>query len=629
MADAFSLKQLIDMIANERGVDLRSYKHSTLERRIRRRMSELAIATSADYIDKIRADDHEVRELLNTILINVTQFFRDPQAWDLLHHDILPSILGNLRPGETFRAWSAGCASGEEPYSLAILVADILGPRLGSFDIKIYATDIDDEALTIARRGEYAAEKLARLRPEWRDTYFHDGDRIRITRDIRRMVIFGKNNLLSDAPISHCNMVICRNVLIYFDVLAQRQIFKRLHYALEPNGVLFLGKSESKLSESRFFRPLHPRWRIFQRITEGKDPARYLESAISESVMNDENLQHEIRSLKLQQQHLLETLKSGVIMLNAADMITSHNESAVSTWGLPGLRLTGKKLQLTELAIRCPELPGRVEASRSNNRDAVNFECRVKFDGEERILSVTLRPILSVTGDRDGIVIYAEDITSHEKLQNTVEQLEATSEELQSANEELETTNEELQSTNEELETTNEELQSTNEELETTNEELQSLNEELETMNEELERRTRELNDLTGRYAETLRLMPWPVLLVDHEEKIQLWNSAAQKLFGIGSTSVVGVSVDQLPMDSEFRKTLLRRCRMVLSRNKAGSMNNEQFSTATFNGGFDLHFTPIGRNGGDPDGVLIMFGPQNSETHVPKRTKKQRPGNGK
>jgi two-component system, chemotaxis family, CheB/CheR fusion protein len=623
MADAFNLKQLIDMIARERGVDLRSYKPTTLERRIRRRMSEIGIATSSDYIDRIRADDREVRELLNTILINVTQFFRDPGAWDVLREEVLSKALGKLRPGDTFRAWSAGCASGEEPYSLAILIADILGPRLGTVDIKIYATDVDEDALTIARRGEYPTDKLVRLRPEWRDRYFQDGDRIRVARDLRRMVIFGRNNLLSDAPISHCNLVICRNVLIYFDVQAQRQIFKRLHYALEPNGVLFLGKSESKLSESRFFGPLHPRWRIFQRITEGRDPARTLESAISEPFMIDENkLQQEIRSLKLQQQHLLETLKPGVMVLDATDTITSHNESAVSTWGLPGLRLTGKKLQLTELAIRCPELPGRVDAARSQHREPVNFECRVKVDGDERILSITLRPVLGLNGDRDGTVIYAEDITSHEKLQSTVEQLEATSEELQSANEELETTNEELQSTNEELETTNEELQSTNEELETTNEELQSLNEELETMNEELERRTRELNDLTGRYAETLRLMPWPVLLVDKYEKIQLWNSAAQDLFGIGSTSVVGVGVDQLPMDGEFRKTLVRRCRMVLSKNKAGAMNNERFETANFNGGFDLHFTPINGDGGAPDGVLIMFGPQNSDNDAKKTRKK-------
>jgi two-component system CheB/CheR fusion protein len=629
MPDTFILKELIDIIAYERGVDLRSYKPTTLERRIRRRMSELSISTSADYIKRIRSDDREIKELLNTVLINVTQFFRDPQAWDFLYAEVLPVLLGRLRPGDTFRAWSAGCASGEEPYSLAILIADILGSRSGSVDVKIYATDMDDDALTKARRGEYESEKLSRIRPEWRDRYFVESDRIRVTREIRRMVIFGKNNLLCDAPISHCNLVICRNVLIYFDVAAQKQIFRRLHYALEPNGVLFLGKSESKLSESRFFRPLHPRWRIFQRITEGRDIVRSLESGISEKYMADESkLKQEVRTLQLQQQHLLETLKPGIMILDAQDDIASHNEAAVSVWGLPGLHLTGRKLQTTEVAVRCPELAGRLNATRASDAEVINFECRIKVLGDERFLAVTLRPIIGEGGERDGTVIYTEDITSHEKLQNTVEQLEATSEELQSANEELETTNEELQSTNEELETTNEELQSTNEELETTNEELQSLNEELETMNEELERRTRELNDLTGRYAETLRLMPWPVLLVDKYEKIQLWNSAAQELFGIGSTSVVGVGVDQLPMDAEFRKTLVKRCRMVLAKNKPGAMNNEQFTTASFDGGFDLHFTPINGDGGAPDGVLIMFGPLQGEKDGSKKPRKK-PNNDK
>ncbi len=614
MVDSFTLKDLIQNIASERGVDLRAYKPTTLDRRIRRRMSQLNIATPAEYMARIREQEREVNELLNTVLINVTEFFRDPQAWDVLRAEVLPRIFGRMRNGDVFRAWSAGCASGEEPYSLAILVADLLGPKLGDFDIKIYGTDIDDDALTTARRGDYPAEKLRRVRPDWRHQYFTGNSSMRVTREVRRMVIFGKSNLINDAPISHCNLVLCRNVLIYFDAQAQKQIFKRLHYAIEPNGILFLGKAESKLTESRFFRPVNSRWRIFQRITEGKDTPLPLEPGMSETIMADDNkLQHELRNLKVQQRHLLETLKDGVMVLDAKDSITSHNEAAVNIWGLAGLRLTGKKLHNTELVFRCPELPGRVEATRSSGSEIVSFQCRLKIDGDERVVSVTLRPVMNESGERDGTIIHAEDVTSHDKLQSTIEQLEATGEELQSANEELETTNEELQSTNEELETTNEELQSTNEELETTNEELQSLNEELENMNEELERRSRELNELTGRYAETLRRMPWPVLLVDREEKIQLWNSAARRLFGVGATSVVGVGVDHLPVEAELRKNLIRRCRMVLAKNKPSVLRGEEFKTASYNGTFDLHFTPISKDAGQLDGVLVMFGPQNSE----------------
>jgi two-component system, chemotaxis family, CheB/CheR fusion protein len=627
MGEEVTLKELVNMIAEERGVDLRSYKASTLERRLRRRMFQLGIATPSDYMAKIRQDESEVAELLNTVLINVTEFFRDPPAWDVLRTEVLPPMLRALRPGDPFRAWCAGCASGEEPFSLAMSIAEVLGPKLNDFDIKIYATDIDDDALNTARRGEYASEKLRRIHPALRQKYFQGEPSMRVIREIRRLVIFGRSNLISDAPISHCELVLCRNVLIYFDGDAQRQIFRRLHYALEPDGVLFLGKAESKLTESRYFRPLRSRWRIFQRITEGRPQAHISPASEAGVPMTDDHrLQQELDSLRLQQRHLLETLKPGVMVLDTHDSIASHNEASVNFWGLPSLRLVGKKLQNTELVFCCPELPGRLEATRSTGNEMVSFQCRVKVDGEDRKMAVTLKPIVNDTGSRRGTVIYTEDITSQDRLQSTVEQLESTGEELQSANEELETTNEELQSTNEELETTNEELQSTNEELETTNEELQSLNEELENMNDELERRSRELKELTDRYAETLRLMPWPVLVVDRYERIQIWNGAAQKLFGVGATSVVGVGVDQLPVNAELRTSILRRCRAVLSKNKGTVLKDETFTTKNFEGSFDLHFTPISRDGASMDGVLIMFGPNNSEQET-ERSKKLKSGN--
>jgi two-component system CheB/CheR fusion protein len=618
MPDELSLKELIQIVADERGLNLRGYKQSTLDRRLRRRMFQLNIGSVSEYAEKIRSDEQEANELLNTVLINVTEFFRDRQAWDVLHHDVLPKILRSLRPGDSFRAWSAGCASGEEPYSLAILVADILGARLGEFDVKIYATDIDDEALATARRGEYALDHLNRVRQGWRERYFNGTDSLRINRDIRRLVIFGRSNLMSDAPISHCNVVICRNALIYFDTDAQRQILKRLHYALEPNGILFLGKAESKLTESKLFRPIDPRWRIFQRITEGREAAPLQEYARLETPMADDpKNEQQVRLLQLQQRYLMDTLKAGVLILDNRDVVITHNEPAVSIWGLPGQRLSTKKLHNTELVFRCPELPGRLETSKTENADDLTFSCRVRLDSGDRTIQVVLKPMVGDSGDRDGTVIYVEDVTAHEKLQNTVEQLEATGEELQSANEELETTNEELQSTNEELETTNEELQSTNEELETTNEELQSLNEELENMNEELERRTHELNDLTARYSETLRGMPWPVLLIDRQERIQLWNAAAQRLFGVGATSVVGVNVDQLPISAELRKSVIRKYHAALSKNKPSVLRREKFVTPKYAGTFDLHFTPIGRDG-RMDGVLVMFSPGNSDGVQPK-----------
>ncbi len=626
-----TLHQLVSELANNRNLDLRGYKTSTLERRIRKRMGEVNTRTYSDYLDKVHQDGHEVDALLNTILINVTEFFRDPPAWEVLRTEVLPAMLRRLKTGDPFRAWCAGCASGEEPYSLALLVSDFLGPKLGDYDIKIYATDIDEEALALARRGEYPADSLRRLRPQWRERYFSGGPLLRINREQRRLVIFGRSNLMLDAPISHCQLIICRNLLIYFYPITQKQILLRMHYALEPGGVLFLGKAESKLSESHLFRPLNLRWRLFQRLDNNKETAPATpptQVAEPESPVMDKTTQ-QLKILQLYHRYILDTLKSGIMELDSADLVVTHNDAALDIWAVNGARLQGKRLQNTDIVVRCPEMGRRLEESHGTS-DTVEFHCTAREPAGEKIIHVTIRPIVSPEGERTGTLIHCDDVSVQEKLQTTVEQLEATGEELQSANEELETTNEELQSTNEELETTNEELQSTNEELETTNEELQSLNEELENMNDELEHRTRELHEVTDRYAETLRRLPWPVMLLDREEKIQLWNSAAQKLFGVSATSVVGVSMDRLPLEQSLSRTLVRRSRAVAKSQKSAVLRNLGFHIGALRQVCDVHFTPIARDAA-MEGVLIMFGVSRGRAASPNDQTVARPtsGNGR
>ncbi len=606
-----TLEQLVNTLAAESGPDLRGYKVSTLERRVRKRMFDVGVGTYADYLEQVRAaPTTEPTALLNTVLINVTEFFRDPAAWEMLRNHILPGLLRSVPRGEAFRAWCAGCATGEEAYSLAILISEILGPSLPEYDVKIYATDVDEDALSIARRGEYPLERLRRVRPEWRERYFTGATRLRIARDLRRLLIFGRSSLTADAPISHCNLVMCRNVLIYFDVATQRYILDRLHYALARDGVLFLGKAESKLNESELFRPLDARWRIFQRTRSPLLDAQSAEAEIPMAEKHDDKVNQQMQRLAAYQRSMLDTMKPGIIALDERDIVLMHNDAALAVWGLSG-QLNGKRLAASDIATRCPELSARLDALRSKP-ETVTFQCSVSNHGEDRRVAVTLRPVFTDSGQRSGTLMYAEDVSDHDKLQTTFDQLEATSEELQSSNEELETTNEELQSTNEELETTNEELQSTNEELETTNEELQSLNEELETMNEELERRSLELNVVHTHYQETLRGMPWPVMLVDGEQKIQLWNAAAQRVFGVGETSVVGVSIDRLPMGQALRASVARRATTVLARKQAGILRNQRLRPGD-RSLVDIHFTPIARDGTELDGVLVMFGPTQTE----------------
>jgi two-component system CheB/CheR fusion protein len=603
-----ALRELLEELAEQRGFDGRGYKRTTLERRFRRRMFQLTIGSYAEYADYLRKHSDEINHLLSTIFINVTAFFRDPPAWEILRHEILPPMIKQLKPGASFRAWSAGCASGEEAYSIAIVLSELLGSRISEFDVKIYATDVDEEELITARRGEYSSDAVKSIRAQWRNKYFHGKGVLRVNRDIRRLVIFGGTNLAQDAPISHVNLLVCRNVLIYFDSTLQKRILARLHYALDPGGVLFLGKSESQLTSSTQFRRVNSRWRIFQRITpvllpeaEGARP-----STAEQHERAANTAREELNGLRLQQRDMLDNLSVGVLILGPDDTIRQHNGSFATLCGAPATTLVGKRLQDTEICARTPELGEQLQSTRLNHQVA-RFRVRINVGGEERLLELIIKPVLDDRGERSGTYLYCEDISVQEKLQSTVEELESTTEELQSANEELETTNEELQSTNEELETTNEELQSTNEELETTNEELQSLNEELETTNQELEERTRDLDELNSVYAQTLEKLRMPIMLVNQDRRIEFWNSTLLQLFGFRTKPPVEFQLEQLPLSEKLRALIVRRHRAVLLK------QNPSVARALELGGnlpiVDIHFSLIPRDE-RTNNVLIMFEPR-------------------
>jgi two-component system, chemotaxis family, CheB/CheR fusion protein len=602
MAKEYTLKELLQELAEQRHFDFRGYKKTTLERRFRHRMFQLKLGGYAAYGEYIRKHPDETNELLNTLLINVTEFFRDPPAWEILRHEILPPLLKRIKPGHSFRAWSAGCASGEEPYSIAILLAEYFGPRIQDYDIKIYATDIDEEALSIARRGEYSADAVRPVRPEWREKYFHGKGLLAVNREIRRLLIFGRSNLAQDAPISHVNLLVCRNLLIYFDSDLQKQILARLHYALEPGGVLFLGKSESQLTNSQQFQRVNARWRIFQRISnlsvveERIEPRQDMMEPPTAPVTR---ATQELEGMRQQQRYLLEALRIGIFALSADDTVVQHNTSALTLCGLPPGNLVGRRLADTDVFIRIMDLGSQLQATRPNNESS-RFQRRINTGTEEKLMEVTIRPLLDEKGQRSGTLIYIEDQTLQEKLQITVEELESTREELQSANEELETTNEELQSTNEELETTNEELQSTNEEL-------QSLNEELETTNQELEERTKELDQVNSVYAQTLEKIRLPVMLVDQERRIEFWNAHALRIFGFKSKPPVELIIDQLPLSENLKNLLIRRHRAVLAKGQPMVARSQDLG-GRFDSTADVHFSVIPRQDRSHN-VLIMFEP--------------------
>ena len=237
------LEDLLVFVRDARGFDFTGYKRSSLARRIRKRMSDVAVASFTDYRDLLETDADEFRALFNTILINVTSFFRDTDCWTFLQREVLPELLAARGPDEEIRVWSAGCSSGEEPYSLAILFAEVLGVEECARRVKIYGTDVDEEALRQARAGLYPARSLEPLSVELRDRYFEPATagQYAFRNDLRRRVIFGRHDITRDAPISRLDLLVCRNTLMYFNIESQKQIIDRFHFALRDSGYAVSG----------------------------------------------------------------------------------------------------------------------------------------------------------------------------------------------------------------------------------------------------------------------------------------------------------------------------------------------------------------------------------------------------
>src|SRR5581483_71851 len=259
-----SFDALLDYLKHTRGFDFSGYKPSSLERRVRRRMQQIPIENFDDYLDYLEVHPEEFAQLFNTILINVTDFFRDPEAWTYLQTKILPRIIENKPPQEPIRVWSAGCATGQEAYTLALVFAEVMGPNAFRDRVKIYATDADEDALGQARVASYSAKEVESVPKPLLEKYFEPSNsRFLFRADLRRSIIFGRHDLAQDAPISRLDLLVCRNVLMYFNSEVQGRILARLHFALNGNGYLFLGKAEMMLTRTNLFTPISVKDHIF------------------------------------------------------------------------------------------------------------------------------------------------------------------------------------------------------------------------------------------------------------------------------------------------------------------------------------------------------------------------------
>jgi two-component system CheB/CheR fusion protein len=550
-----AFEALLEYLRHTRGFDFTGYKRGSLMRRITKRMLEVNVREFPDYIDYLEVHPEEFIQLFNTILINVTAFFRDPHAWDYLKQEIIPRTLAAKRGPYPIRIWSAGCASGEEAYTLAMAFAEVLGIEQFRQRVKIYATDVDEEALTTARHAIYDAKDLEPVPSELRDKYLEPiGPRYVFRGDIRRGVIFGRHDLVQDAPISRVDLLVSRNTLMYFNIETQGRILARFHFALNDTGYLFLGRAEMILTHSSLFVPVDMKSRVFS-----KSPAVNLRERMATLAEAGNN----VGAFQVGQQIRLKDVALDVVpiaqvVVDRNGILAFANDLARSLFGLVSNDI-GRPFQDLELSYKPVELRSLIEQAYSERRTiALNDVKRPLADGGIQCLDIQLK-LLQTEGALAGMSISFRDETQHnrlqEELQHSKQELETAYEELQSANEELETTNEELQSTVEELQTTNEELQSTNEEMETMNEELQSTNEELQTVNDELRQRTTELNQSNFFLESILSSVRAGIVALDRDLRILLWNERAEDLWGLRTNEVrgkiftgldIGLSVEKL-----------------------------------------------------------------------------------
>jgi two-component system, chemotaxis family, CheB/CheR fusion protein len=534
-------ERLLQYLRETRGFDFSGYKRTTLLRRIAKRMTHVHVSDHGAYLDYLQANPDEFAALFNTILINVTSYFRDAEAWDYLQTEILPKIIDGKAPYEPIRVWSAGVASGEEAYSLAMLLSEVLGASEYRERAKIYATDVDEDALTHARQGRATDKDLEEVPADLREKYFErEGDDHYVLRsELRRSIIFGRHDLVQDAPISRIDLLVCRNTLMYFEPEAQARILARLHYALSEKGYLFLGKAEMLIRRDTLFVPVDLKQRIFLKISRPAARDQRIGAAqVPADAANQSPRQGRLREL------MVDALPVAQLVVDPAGIVIAINERARSLFGLVPADL-GRPLQDLEVSYRPIELRSLIDQAYRDRRpvEARDVERRTP-NGEAEYFDAKVVQLTDKDGNPLGASIAFTDVTSYNRvnreLERSKQELETTSEELQATNEELETTNEELQSTVEELETTNEELQSSNEELETMNEELESTNTELETINTEMQQRGTQLDHINVFMQEILANVKTGVAVLDRDLRVQLWNHQSEELWGVRAGETVG-----------------------------------------------------------------------------------------
>jgi two-component system, chemotaxis family, CheB/CheR fusion protein len=553
------LRKLLQLIRNADGVDFTHYKASTVHRRILRRMLLKKIASIREYLEYLRHNGAELSALHEDLLIHVTSFFREPETFDLMKTQILPKLMEGKGEAQPLRVWVPGCSTGEEAYSIAIVISEYLGDRKRKIPVQIFATDVSDRSIEHARAGVYAGSTLAGVGSERLRQFFagSNGSQ-RVVQSIRDMCTFARQDLIQDPPFSRIDLISCRNVLIYLEPILQKRVAAAFHYALNSHGVLLLGKSESLTAFPDLFAPLRKRSRFFKKNVAANNPQFRAAVATLDRTAPRETPPKPARpivDLQREADRIVWSRYAHAGIIVDENLHILHFRGDTSPYLAPASGAASLHLLKMIKGSLLVDLRGAFRQARKENAPVRRGGIRMTSGGQAQEVSIDVVPLASVEAPERQFLILLEEAAQpasgtkpadkaaapKEDIPQAVrveQELLATREYLQAIIEEQETTNEELKASNEEALSNNEELQSTNEELETAKEELQSTNEELVTLTEQQTSRNIELTHLNDDLRNVLEGIEIPILMLDKDRRVRRFTPAAEKLFNLMHTDV-------------------------------------------------------------------------------------------
>ncbi|MDT8373517.1 MAG: chemotaxis protein CheB [Bacteroidales bacterium] len=567
--DKSSLDKIIILLRTYTGNDFSLYKKNTLYRRIERRMTVHKIDKIVSYVHFLQGNPKEVEILFKELLIGVTGFFRDPAVWVRLKDTLLPEILSGIHPGTILRAWVPGCSTGEEAFSLAIVFREALEKlnQHGGTTLQIFATDIDPDAIDIARRGIYPANIAADISADRLNRYFiSTEDGYRIKTEIREMVVFAQHNIILHPPFTKLDILSCRNLLIYMDPELQKKLIGLFYYSTNPDGILLLGGSETLGNQNHLFTPVDTKLKIYKRTQSSHLPEYFdFPSSFSRSKSSvTKNLLPDTRDLNFQvlaDRLLLDYYSpAGVLVNDYGDVIYIHGHTGRYLEPAAGKANMNIFAMLRE-GLR-NEFHHAFRRAVTNKETVVLHNLRINANGNSQLVDIEIRWIdkpellygtlmIIFAEVKEAAVIspvsksrgHSKDSTREKELETELQRMR---EVMQNSLEEVQTSQEELRSTNEELQSTNEELQSTNEELTTSKEEMQSLNEELQTVNAELQAKVDDYSRVNNDMKNLLNSTEIATLFLDKELNIRRFTLQATKIFKLIKSDIGRPFTDQV-----------------------------------------------------------------------------------